>query len=643
MKLTAWIMAGLVLPLSAQTFAWQREIRPAGAGPQRLEVDLALLGASRAGLADLRLKTAGGTEVPYVLVPPAREEAPWVKARLLPLPATKVSSGLELDLGQALPTGRLRLEGLRAPFLKRFRLEGSGDRQRWTELVGGGSLFDLPAEGLRLLTVDFPQGEYRYLRLVWNDRTSAPIPMPRAASVQRPEQAPAAPSAALAFERRPAEPGVSRFNVRLPGPGLPLRALVLEVGGDGPLLRQARVVEPRLVAGALVPRPLGEKRLQRTRAGDATAADLKITLEPPQGIELDLRVEDGSNPGLPLTGVRAELEPQPWIYFEAANGEPLTAFCGDPRLAPPRYDLEARRDTLTTAGTAAAQRGSGQPGPGGAAVTPIGLDGGPGAPLEAASFRFRRSLPAGAPGLTALVLDPHVLTHSIRLQDLRLIDAGGRQVPYLLERRDEPLTLPLTLSKGLTKGHSTLYTLALPQAGLAGAQLALETPARLFRRQVLVREETSGGESRALAATPWAHGDPGALAPALLVALPPLATAQLTVEVEEGDNPALPVSSAKLLLPTWRLRFFQPQGPLTLCYGQDLDAPRYDLALLAERLRDAPVREAVLDPEGGPPAAAPAGPGMKRVFWGVLVAAVVAMLAILGRLLKASDEGEKGA
>ena len=633
----SWILAALVLPLSAQSFAWQRQIRPGASGPQRLEVDLALLGASRAGLADLRLKDAAGAEVPYVLVPPAKGEAPWVKARLLPLPATKLASGVELDLGAPLRTGRLRLEGLKAPFLKRFRLEGSGDRQRWTELVGDGSLFDLPEEGLRLLTVDFPAGDYRYLRLVWNDRSSAPVALPMAAAAQRAGQAFAPPLAALDFERLAAEPAASRFTVKLPGPALPIRALLLEVDGEGPLLRQARVLEPRLAEGVLAPVVLGESQLRRAQRGEASAADLRIPLQAPQGTELDIRVEDGSNAPLALKGVKAELEPQPWIYFVARDGEPLTALCGDPRLARPRYDLEALRDQLSPAGTANLTWATwgplaAAPAPAVAAPASVGLDGGPGALLDPAGFRFRRKLPAGTPGLTALVLDPHVLAHSPQLGDLRLVNPEGRQIPYLLEQRDEPLSLELALRPGQSKGQSTLYSLILPQAGLPGVRLVLATSARIFQRQVHFREEAADGVVRELATAAWGHGDPESLAPALVVALPALTSQRLTVEVEEGDNQALPLSSARLLLPTWRLRFFQPQGALTLCYGRDLAAPQYDFALLADRLRDVPAREVLLPALEAE--SADRIPAVQKLFWVALAGAVLAMVAVLARMLK---------
>jgi len=634
MKAPVLVFAMLAVPLAAQVFSWQRQIQPGPAGPQRLEVDLALLGASRAGLADLRLKDAAGREVPYVLVPPASGEPAWIRARPLPLPRTRTTSGMELDLGGEVKTSRLRLEGLRAPFLKRYRLEGSGDRQRWTQLVAQGSLFDLPSEGLRLLTADFPEGNYRYLRLVWDDRSSAPMAPPRAAAVAHGGAGRAQPAlAGLDFQRRPGEPGVSRFALRLPGPGIPVRALVLEVAGNGPILREAKVVEPRLQAGGLAPRELGLAQLKRAQQGDASASDLRIPMGAPAGTELDIRVEDGSNPPLALTGVKAELAPQPWIYFESRDGAALTALCGDPRLGPPRYDLEALRDRLAPDRAAPSHWGPALTAPASAAPVAAGPDGEPGAALDAARFRYRRPVPQGAPGLTALALDAHVLAHSPGLGDLRLLDPEGRQVPYLLERRDEPLSLELALPKGSAKGRSSWYTLALPQAGLPASRLVLETGFRVFTRRVLLWEEDPGGASRELVAGTWTHLDPETPAPPMVIALPALRASRVTLEVDEGDNQPLPLKTARLLLPGWRLRFFQPQGPLKLCYGQDLGPPQYDLALLAERLRDTPAREVTFGPDGIGPEP-DRGPGITKVFWGVLAAAIAGLLAILARLLK---------
>ena len=107
--------------------------------------------------------------------------------------------------------------------------------------------------------------------------------------------------------------------------------------------------------------------------------------------------------------------------------------------------------------------------------------------------------------------------------------------------------------------------------------------------------------------------------------------------VEEGDNTPLPLTTARLLLPAYRLRLFREQGAsLRLAYGRsDLAPPRYDLALLAPQLLGVAVTEVAAGGEepsrAGATTAALVSP---RLFWGVLVAAVLVLLAMIARLLK---------
>ena len=60
-------------------------------------------------------------------------------------------------------------------------------------------------------------------------------------------------------------------------------------------------------------------------------------------------------------------------------------------------------------------------------------------------FAYVRDIPAGPGGLITVPLDAAVMAHSglspRRLKDLRIVDRGGLQIPYLLERRDEPLII----------------------------------------------------------------------------------------------------------------------------------------------------------------------------------------------------------
>src|SRR5882672_7451404 len=178
-------------------FRFERLVVPGVAGPNRLEPDVGLLagaaplvyepgsrpgelGPFRAGLADLRFFDAAGREAPYLVIAPPSHAPVWRPGQLLPIAVTKTDSSFEVDFGAAARTlDRVRIAGLPAPFLKRFRLEGSGDRSRWTLLIDEGTLFDLPDEGLHLMEMPFQAGEYRYLRVTWDDRESGVVPLPR--------------------------------------------------------------------------------------------------------------------------------------------------------------------------------------------------------------------------------------------------------------------------------------------------------------------------------------------------------------------------------------------------------------------------------------------------------------------------------
>ena len=235
-------------------------------------------------LSDLRLVAADGREVPYLLVAPPRKEPEWVRASLLPIPATKSASGFEADLGALRRIDRLRVAGLPAPFLKRLRLEGSGDRARWTVLVGRGNPLRPSRGGARPDRGRLPRGR-------------APLP---AARLERRAERPRAASAAgrgpprrhraaapeplreaVPFERRASEPGRSRFRLKLPAAGLPIAAI--EVGvASGNVLRDARVLESRLSGGRLVPFELGAATLRRAERDDAAAAEMTIRLALPR-------------------------------------------------------------------------------------------------------------------------------------------------------------------------------------------------------------------------------------------------------------------------------------------------------------------------------------------------------------------------
>jgi len=651
----------------AAAFRFSRPVTPGAAGPNRLPVDVALLAGSEARsgaalLSDLRLFAADGREVPYLLVSPPRREPAWAPASVLPIPATKTSSGFEADLGALRRIDRLRVAGLPAPFLKRLRLEGSGDRARWTVLVAEGTLFDLPDEGLSRTEVAFPVGEHRFLRLAWNDAKSGRVPLPSRVEARLAETGgpPEPLRAPVPFERRSSEPGRSRFRVRLPAAGLPVAAL--EVGvPSGNVLREARLLESRLSGGRLVPFELGASTLRRAEREDGAAAEMTVRVSPPVEAELELVVEDAGNPPLDVASVSMLLEGLPWIYFESPDGAALTARFGAPGLARPRYDLEAARPAVTRGAgppPAGASWGEAAPATPDAAPRPAAAGLPAGAALDLSGFRVSRRIPPGPAGLTALRLDAAVLSVSPQLADVRIANAEGRQVPYLLETLDEPLVVKLPVPQGASDprprsgpdeaGRLSFHRIELPFDRLPAARLELVTTSRVFARRVSLLRERLGGRPETagtfaeVAWSSWESADPERDAPALVLNLPPGEGRDLFVSVDDGDNAPLALVRASLLLPAHRLRFVREGGALSLVHGRPgLAAPRYDLELLAPRLLGAPAFEASLPPLSREEVPEGTGTGSK-LFWAALVGAVVALLVLVARLLRRGPEPPGG-
>lgn len=656
--------------LRAQTpaFTTQRDISVDSAGWHRLTLDAAVLAAGQpfrviggstapstmvaaSGLNDLRLFDQAGREVPYLLVYPPQTLQEQTRAIPLPITPKKFSSGFEVDLGAPRPVDGVEVAGLPAPFLKRVQLEGSGDRERWTLLLDQGTLFDLPKEGMRNVQLDFTPGTYRYLRLTWDDSTSARMPLPPMVRV-RSASSLAAPTAALAVpagvERRASEPGVSRYALRLPGAHLPIVAIRVVVR-DSNVFRVARVSEARLTGGDLYPQVLGSAMLKRTVRGGVVAAALDIPIIPPLEDRLELAVDDGNNPPLAIVSVSAVFAQLPFVVFSTPDARALTAKYGAPSLGVPRYDLEALRDSAASLAFTAAHWGDA------VHLTPSadarGGEGVPmiGAPIDVERFRWSRAIADTSPGLATLPLDAAVLAHS-RLVDLRIVDAQDRQVPYLFEHMSGPLddTLPAlepiaSPERSTTEaGVVSRYRIHLPYDSLAGAHLVLHTSARVFRRHVrllIPALETQRREPGTLISAnqaDWVHAEQETPAPALALDLPRIGKDDAVLEVQEGDNTPLPLDAPELLLPGYRLRFVgDGTGALRLMYGRhDLATPRYDIALLAPRLIGVPATDVAMATEGNaltpPTNAIPV-----RIFWGALVAAVLVLLVIVAKLVRA--------
>jgi hypothetical protein len=437
---------------------------------------------------------------------------------------------------------------------------------------------------------------------------------------------------------------------------LPIVAIELEVGG-GHVFRQATVSESRFQGSEAEPMQLGTGTLSRVVRDGVHASNMRIAISPPAESEIHLLIDDGSNPPLEVIRISALMAELPVIFFESEGGAMIARY-GNRTMEAPAYDLEALRVSIDPSKLPDAAWGepravierSGSPPP------PVGLE--PGSVLEETGFRYVRRIPGAAAGLVALQLDGGVLANSAgpqaRFSDVRVLDAGNRQIPYLVERRDEPLEVALTLAptvdakaselKTVPGQQRSIYRVSLPHHRLPASTLVLDTSARVFQRSVQVGFERPPDRRHRDAwfdvhsTSVWRHVDQQTAAPALSVRLEGDDQRDLLVVVDEGDNAALPIAGARLLLPSYRLRFYQPpDASLRLAYGRaDLQQPRYDLALLAQQVMGSPARAAAAEPESGEPPASAAGSLLSPwMFWTFLGVAVLVLIGLIARLSKA--------
>ncbi len=188
----------------------------------------------------------------------------------------------------------------------------------------------------------------------------------------------------------------------------------------------------------------------------------------------------------------------------------------------------------------------------------------------------------------------------------------------------------------------SVYLVTLPYANLPASSLVIETSGRVFQRTVRIGVERPPDRVRRdayfdiRAAETWRHAEEQTPARPLTLPLGTMEETELVLVVDEGDNAPLPLTTARLLLPSYRLRFFHAGGtPLRMVYGRDdLQPPQYDLALLAPRVMGARAREVEAAPASSAASRSGEAFASPKIFWVVLTGAVLVLLGLIVRLLE---------
>ncbi|MBI2497441.1 MAG: hypothetical protein HYV75_05830 [Opitutae bacterium] len=451
--------------------------------------------------------------------------------------------------------------------------------------------------------------------------------------------------------------GETVLTVTLDGKNVPLAELGLAVQ-DQLFMRRVTVAIREVRGDVSGERMVGSGTVYRVALeGAPVQARLAVPLDfSPPTRELLVHIHNGDSPPLVLDGVSARQHPVHLLFLAPAPGT-YALLSGNVQAAAPRYDLAAFAGELRTAAAATVAPGALEPMPGyhpreSLAEPPLPEVPLAGAPLDTREWLYRRPVQVTRAGVQELELDPEALARSRPdFADLRVL-RNGNQVPYVLERPALARSLALTPADAPDAKRPTVsrWRLVLPQAGLPVRRLVLSSATPLFSRQIRIYEKVTGTDNRtresALAGGAWSRTpEPGVAETRIFELSGRPQTDTLWIETDNGDNPAIALGAVQAVHPVVRLVFKVAEtGGCSLAYGNAAaNAPRYDLSLVAVRLLTAG-RNVAQVAGGGQPAAAGsffARLDNRYLLWGSLTVVVVALLAVVAKLLPKPPEGGK--
>ncbi|MET0592064.1 MAG: hypothetical protein ABW133_05155, partial [Polyangiaceae bacterium] len=474
--------------------------------------------------------------------------------------------------------------------------------------------------------IRFAPSDHRYWRLSLDDRNGPALKI--AEVIAGAPSAREEPRRTLPLQLKPepdAAPSTTTFSASLPHRNLKLTALRLSAS-DAAFARRVRVFERVWFRDEVSRRLLGEAEIARAPGGGEPSI---VPLGEPTGKQLEIDIERPG--GVPLHDVSAEITVESRILrFHAPEGSELELVYGSPSESFPSYDLAAALrggapSSFTTARLGAAID-TGEIAP----SLPTVLRG---AAIDRAGWKNEQpiALPSRGP-LAYLDVERGAGT----VDDLRIVDRTGQQVPYLVEKEPRHARYPLEF-EAERKGKTTRVHLQglTDEKSLEAIELEIAAPA-YFTRQVTFLEPTSDDRG---ATAPRPLGTmrlvKTADQPTARFRIPVMSPLRPNIEmvIDDGDNAPLEIASVAAEVARRRLNFvFEPGDELTLLSGNDAaPAPAYDLALVAERVLAAQAGPATLGATHSlVPVPRPPTPGW---FWIFVLAAAVILLMALARTL----------
>jgi hypothetical protein len=628
---------------------WQHRqaVKVAAPGLVRVELSPASFDSGGPQQEEFRVIDPSGLETALLVdrppVPVARVARPSSFDVKVSLGATEIT----IATGTADKLSALSLETPNPFFLRSARVETSPDGLDWTMLDRGVPIFrEWGAEKLEI-----PMGGRAapLVRITVADNKDAPIPFTGARLLLEAQPSPSALPAGSHVSGRDEFAGETVLTLALDGRNMPLAALDFET--REPLFMRRVTVAIREVRGTVPSeRTIGSGTIFRVALnGEPVREQLELPLVcTPDTRELLIHIHNGDSPPLAVDAVRLKRWPVTLLFMAPVAGT-YSLLSGNPQAAAPHYDLAGFAGEMRGANASAVIPGDVEETPdyhpndalGAPPMPDVPLSG---APLDAREWRFRRSIQISDPGVQELELDPEALSNARPdFADLRLLREGN-QIPYVLER--PVLARSLGVSPDSTpdpkRPSLSIWALHLPKAGLPLQSVILTSTTSLFQRQFRIFEKRSaqdgGTYDFTLASGGWSRTpQPGVPEDHVFEMQERARTNTLWIETDNGDNPAIAIGVVQLVYPVVRLVFkVADADSLALAYGNtSINAPRYDLGLVAGRLltsnRNIARLGADVQETGTRNPFAGINGGM--VFWGALALVVVALLAVVAKLL----------
>lgn len=587
-------------------FPYRASIYVDQAGLSRLELPAEVIGPCRSDLADLRILSVTGQEVPFLVDSPrasdfgvevahsavakvlsAKRSRQAVDSRVIsftedyvlsipPLPSKVVAWDLVVSVRRPEFVSRVTITSV----------DASGQRQR---LLENGSLFRLPDAGAEKSRITISDRNAVRLELRMDGLDQGYLD-PRFTLEAR-RLLPISDNAGVGLKITEARhlPRSTELAVARPRGLVPRRLRLTTTTGT--FHRNITVWDEG--AGA-DPEALGSSAVLRIDA-IAPVESLEIPLRPARGDRLRLVIDNQDSPPLESLGLTA-LVRHPVLVFSLPNGEnQATLVFGGGRAHRPVYDLfalESRADLPATgeageralalldpARASTAELGEVEANPLFDATPALSFAMHPGAPIDPRLYRHRRRIEVhpSPEGLTRIEIDSgDMAILRSDMADLRIIDDQARQWAYLRQDRSRTINIALAAGRQRVEDRWSHYPLEIPEPPMTVGRLRIQTDAAFFDRKFKLLATLEDGQERELAQGQLLRrlGDPRPVR----IDFRQARVTSLELIVNDGDDAPLAFESFSARIPAPNFYLAAVPGAYEVLMGYpDAEPPHYEL------------------------------------------------------------------